>query len=110
MEEDWEYRWELCDLDNKIIKENRGVINLNPQKIREKYWACAERAISLGYLKPHQQYIVNLYLTSGEYGKSKAFQVASYTVKDRDEYNIQLLILIIGIGFAFILWALSGGD
>ena len=109
MEETWEYKWELCNLDGEILKEKRGTIKLNPKEIKKNYWAYGERAISLGYLKPHQQYIVNVYLISGEYGKSEAFQVANYTVKDRDEYNIQLLILIIGIGFAFLLWILSEG-
>jgi len=110
IEEDWEYRWELCDLDDEIIKQNKGSININPKEVKKNYWARKERAILLGRLKPNQQYILKLYLSSGEYGRSDSLQVAAYTVKDRDEYNIQLLILIFGIGFAFILWVLSRGQ
>jgi len=109
IEEIWDYRWELCNLDNEILKSGRGMIDLNSKEIRKEYWAYSVRAIILGNLKPYQHYVLNVYLTSGEYGKSEALQVATYTIKDRDEYNIQLLILILGIGFAFLLWLLSRG-
>lgn len=108
IEEEWEYRWELRNLDDEIIKNGIGTINMNPKQVKRNFWARKIRAIKLGYLKPGQQYVLYLYLIAGQFGRSEPLKMVTYTIKDRDEYYIQLLILIIGIGFAFILWALGG--
>lgn len=107
-DETWRYDWELCDLDGKVLNSNNGNIWLNPKEIKSQWWAYKNRAIVLGHLKPNQQYIVKVYFTKEGYIKGDAIKVASFTVKDRDEYYMQLILLFLAIGFSFILWVFGG--
>jgi hypothetical protein len=109
IDEIWEYEWELRDLDGNILKHNRGEISLIPNEIKKTFWASAYRAMVLGNLRPHKEYLLYLALTSGEYGRSEPLKIITFTVKDRDEYYMQLLLLIIAVGFSFLLWGMSGG-
>ena len=115
IEEDWAYHWELRDLDDQIVKQGiqtkqgDGEFRVSNQGIRRKLatWNSGKtRAIVLGNLHPNRQYRIFLKVTSPS-EESREMQMASFTIKDRDELYMQLLILVFALGFSFLLWMLG---
>lgn len=98
----WLYQWELVDLDDNIIKAGEDIIDLIAKDIRKHDEARKKRGIILGYLHPNKHY--RLFLTTQDAnGNSSEKNLAyTFTIKDRDEYYMQILILMIAITFAFL--------
>jgi hypothetical protein len=102
------YQWELRDLDENIIKKGWGEVNIPHSTILGKKPIHAERAITLGNLHPHRYY--KIYITfSDSMQTSERLLGGTLTVKDRDELYMQLVILLLGIGFAFVLLLIEMG-
>ena len=101
------YVWELKDLDNIVIKKGQDIIELL-HMTRLKDFVRKELAISLGYLHPNKHYNLFVTFTNNLGLQSAPLLMASFTVKDRDEYYMQLFILLLAISFSFLLWFLGG--
>jgi hypothetical protein len=93
-----QYNWELRDLDGKVIRSGQDSYEFKSLAGGRKH-----RAIKIGFLKPQQCY--QLYATFTDiYGTtSEPLQIATFTIKDRDELYMQLFIAIIAIIMALIL-------
>jgi hypothetical protein len=96
------YQWELRDLDENILKRGYGDVDIPHTPLFGKKWIRKERAIALGNLHPHRFYKINITF-SDLIQTSELLLASTLSVKDRDEMYMQLFILLIGIGFAFIL-------
>ena len=96
--EAWDYEWQLCGLDDTVIKSGQDTLKLEPNKI----WSSKKHALALGYLSPNKFYRVFVTITKG-HDKSPRMLLAAFAIKDRDELKLQLLILIIGIILTLIL-------
>jgi len=94
----WGYEWQLCGLDDTVIKSGQDTLKLEPSKT----WSSKRHAIALGYLSPNKFYRVFVTITKG-HDKSPRMLLAAFSIKDRDELKSQLLILIIGIILTLIL-------
>ena len=99
------YIWELVNIDGDVIKNGEGDYKFShsigfgqPRKVR---------AIKIGYLRPHQQYILNLCLEDS-LGQTPYRPVASFTVKDRDELYMQTFIGIIVIAIGILIGLIAG--
>ena len=103
----WTYKWELRDLDNTVIKKGQDTIEISHMTLL-KDWVRKELAISLGYLHPNKHYNLFITFTNGLGLQSDRLPMAAFTVKDRDEYYMQLLILLVALGFGFLMWILGG--
>lgn len=103
-----DYEWELCGLDDKPIKDGKDSIVIPHKSITTKKWTSKESAFYLGYLPPNQHYRLRVRVKDLLNNKSDWLVIAAFTVKDRDDYYIQMLILIVGIGFTTLLWLLGG--
>ncbi|OGO21993.1 MAG: hypothetical protein A2Z28_03695 [Chloroflexi bacterium RBG_16_51_9] len=105
------YKWELTDLDSNIIKEQKEYrqYEVTDKDIIRHQNALIERAISLVNLHPHREYI--LYITLQIQGSTipEKYQAVSFNIDDRDSYYMQVLILIIGISFAFVIGLFERG-
>jgi hypothetical protein len=99
------YEWELIDIDGAVLKKDSGAVPISHLTIF-KDWVRKDLAISLGYLHPNKHYKLFMKFTD-VYGNNTRELMGAFTIKDRDEYYMQLLILIVGIAFSFILWAIS---
>jgi len=111
LDEDWDYEWQLCDSENKLlnpgVKDSVHVCNVGLRR-KLRFWSSGKNgAIKLGYLSPNRHYRLYLILRNPYSGKDK-YLAATFTIKDRDELYMQLLILIIALGFSFVLWVLGG--
>ncbi len=105
----WDYQWELADLDNNILKKDKATLSIKGKDIKRRRSGKKKRAIYLGNLHPNKQYRLFIIFTN-EYGERSARHLAyTFTIKDRDEYYMQLLILIIAIIFAFFFALIERG-
>ena len=105
------YKWVLTDLDNNVIKEQKEYrqYEVTDKDIIRHQDALIERAISLVNLHPHREYL--LYVTIQIQGLTtpERYQAVSFNIDDRDSYYMQVLILIIGIAFAFVIGLIERG-
>ena len=113
-DEMWDYDWELCDLDDKIVKKSTGTINILNKPVG-KYWGLTshstthkDRAISLPLLHPHKEYILYITLSNSK-GHSEREKYATFTVKDRDEVYMQLFIALVVIFMGILIGVTSKG-
>jgi len=99
-----EYKWRLYDLDNNIIKSGQG--SYSPVEGAFMCWR-KNRAIQIGFLKPQQCYQLDITLTDCRGNISEPLQIATFTVKDKDEFKMQifigLVVIIMGIILGFLL-------
>lgn len=93
-----DYKWELRDLDDKVIRSGQGNYDIKSLAGRRKH-----RAIKIGFLKPQQCYRLNIILTDIYGDTSEPLPIATFTIKDRDELYMQVLIALIAIVTGIIL-------
>ena len=99
-----EYRWELHDLDNKVVESGRDTYEFQSYlKVRKHH------AVRLGFLKPQQGYRLDVTLTDMYGTASNPLPSASFTVKDRDEVYTQVFISLITILMGIIIGLLVRG-
>lgn len=99
----WDYKWELCGIDDTVIKSGEDTIKLESSKMWwREIWANKRHAISLGYLSPNKHYRVFVTFTKSGANSTREL-LATFTVKDKDEMKSQLFILIFGIVLTLIL-------
>jgi len=110
IDEYWDYEWQLCDLDDEllkpVVKDQVHVCNIGLRR-KLRYWSSGKLgAVKLGSLLPNRHYRLYIKLTS-PLGEQNRCLSATFTIKDRDELYMQLLILIIALGFSSALWMLG---
>ena len=98
------YKWELRDLDDKVVRSGQG--SYEPQSFLDRR---KHRAIMIGFLKPQQCYRLNIILTDIYGTTSEPIQIASFTIKDRDEVYTQVFISLITIIMGIIIGLLARG-
>lgn len=103
----WNYDWKLCTLDDSAIKVDTNSFELKQKDVRKTGWSGKYMAFSLGYLHPGRQYRLKMRVKDPQNNESDYLTLASFTVKDRDDYYIQVLILIVALGFSALLWMLG---
>jgi len=103
----WEYKWELVDIENKLIKGDKYNIEITEKEYAKSKRIRKEGAVVLGYLHPNKHYRVFITLTNEIGDKSERYLACTFSLKDKDEFRMQILILLIGIFFAFILLAIE---
>jgi len=108
VEDNWEYVWELVDLEGDS-KKGDGIISITQKEYKKNRNIVTDNALPLGYLHPNKHYQIYLTLRDSKGDESPRFMAGTFTLKDKDEYQMQSLILITGIGFAFILFVLEMG-
>ena len=110
LDEYWDYEWQLCDLEDKLLKpivrDKVRVCNIGLRRKLRSWSSFKLGAVKLGYLLPNKHYRLYLKLTN-PLGEQNKYLGATFTLKDRDELYMQLLILIIALGFSASLWMLG---
>jgi hypothetical protein len=99
-----EYKWELYDLDNNVVRSGHDNYEFQSFLKRRK-----RRAIKIGYLKPQQGYRLNITVTDIYGSSSEPLQIASFTIKDRDEVYTQIFISLVTILMGIIIGLLAKG-
>jgi hypothetical protein len=97
------YKWELLNLDEQIIKSDKDSYNFN------RLFMNVRKHIKLGYLKPQQNYRLNIILTDVYGATSPSMTIVSLTIKDRDEIYTQLFLSIITIILGIIIGFMAMG-
>ena len=96
------YKWELRDLDDKVIKNDQDSYDFKSIEGRRKHLA-----VNIGFLKPQQCYRLNIILTDIYGTSSESLPILTFTVKDRDEVLthvfISLITIIMGIIIGFLV-------
>lgn len=109
----WDYEWELCDLEDKPIKPAiKDKVHVCNKGIRRKYrqWSSGkELAVKLGYLLPNKHYKLYVKLTNPIDGKDKKYLGATFTIKDRDEYYMQIFLILFSITMTLFFGFLMRG-
>jgi hypothetical protein len=99
-----QYKWELRDLDDNVVRSGQDNYEFQSFLNRRKH-----RAIKIGFLKPQQGYRLNITITDIYGSISEPLQIASFTVKDRDEVYTQVFISLITILMGIIIGLLARG-
>jgi len=102
------YKWELRDSDDKVIKSDQDSYEFQPlikslTKIRK------QRAIKVGFLKPQQCYRLNVTLTDSLGNTSESLPIAIFTIKDKDEFRMQMALVVFAVVMALIFSLLFRG-
>ena len=106
IEAEWQYHWELTDLDSNVAKKGQGEFPLLDKGVTRRLssWGLGkERAISLGHLIPYRHYVLKVAFINKLGERSDTYDAATFTVKDRDDFHMEVLILLIGIGIGLIV-------
>jgi len=97
----WRYKWRLCDLDGNILNNKQGDGEYDLKAPMVKRDKGGRSTLRLGYLKPYQHYDLRISFTDNEGQTSPQLSMATFTVKDRDEFQMLLfmgiVIIIVGI-------------
>jgi hypothetical protein len=97
------YTWELCGLDDTVIKTGKNIIEVKPNPIPTGVaWGRKSHAIPLGYLSPKKHYRVFVIFTKDSEEPIRGL-LASFTIQDKDEIKMQFLVLLVGIVIAAAL-------
>ncbi len=110
-EETWAYTWELSNLDGVVIKHDRNEIKITKKGIRRKlaYWnSYKARAVVLGNLRPHVEYLLHVKFSSND-KQSEKLLVASLTVDNREQLQMQAFLVIFSIIMTIIMTTLARG-
>lgn len=108
--DDWNYHWELRDLDENIVHQGKspkrgdGVVTVTNKGFRRKLrvWNSGKhRAVVLGNLHPHREYLLYLKFTTST-GESDEFLMASLSVDDRSTWQMQVFM-----GMFLVLFAIT---
>ncbi|MDD4875855.1 MAG: hypothetical protein PHQ86_01805 [Dehalococcoidales bacterium] len=114
----WRYHWELRDLDGNIIskgnenKQGNGEIEVTNSGFRKKLalWNSGKRrAMALGNLHPHKEYMLYVNFTSGDYTKSETYLMASFEIEDRGSYQMQIFLILFTIFMTLFFSILARG-
>ena len=105
--ESWNYYWELRDLDGEIIAQNKkdkkghGSTLLTNKGFRKwfgGYWNVKKgRAIVLGNLHPHKEYILYVDFNSDCNGKTGECIMATFSIEDRTTWQNGLFLILFTI-------------
>ena len=113
IEDTWTYKWELCDLDDKLIKHDQNTVivsKLGFRRYLRGYWPWGkDRAVVPGLLPPNRHYQLYMIFTGLYNGKSDRLLFATFTTKDRDEVYMQLFIALIVIIAGIFIGVISKG-
>lgn len=101
------YHWELKDLDGKIVttwdnvgKAGDGSIEVSskgfPRNVAD-WQGLKQRAVVLGNLHPHKQYLLWVTFTGKDNIPSTPFRMASLTVDDRGSHYFQIFLVIFAV-------------
>lgn len=106
----WRYTWELRDLDNTVLNHDSGEIRTAYKGIRGKlaYWNYKKRAIVLGNLRPHREYLLFVKFIS-DITHSDELLLASFTIEDRGQWQMEAFLIIFSIVMALLFAALARG-
>ena len=106
----WRYTWELRDLDNNVVKQDSGEIRTAFKGIRGKlaYWNYTKRAIVLGNLRPHREYLLYVKFIT-DIKQSDELLLASFTIEDRGQRQMEAFFIIFSIFVALLFTALAKG-
>ena len=112
-EDVWNIKWRLLDLDGNRLKEGKDTLNITNIKWMRRYfggyWKSGKRrAIVLGNLNPHKNYILKIIFTNGM-GESVDETMATFSIKDRGDFYAQIFLIIFSIVAALIFSALGRG-
>jgi len=112
-EDVWDIKWRLLDLDGECLKEDRDTVNISKAKWMRRYfggyWTSGKRrAIVLGNLRPHKNYIVEVTITN-KMGESIGEKMATFSIGDRSEFYSQIFLIIFSVVVALIFSALARG-
>ncbi len=107
-DETWSYSWELIGLDGELIKSGADKIEITKKEYRKHKNARKPKALMLGYLHPNKHYQI-LFHVKNSFGDEDVFSAGTFTIKDKDEFQMQLLIFLFGIFFALIMAMLGRG-
>jgi hypothetical protein len=102
IEGEWQYHWELTDLDSSVAKKGQGEFPLSHKGVTTRRLFQA-RAISLGHLIPYRHYVLKIAFTNKLGERSDTLNAATFTVKDRDDFHMEALILLMGIVIGLIV-------
>ena len=114
--DEWNYHWELRDLDGNIIKQGNdtkqgdGAIKITNIGFRRKltYYSSGKgRAIVLGTLHPHKEYMLYVDFTTKNNLKTDTYLMASFTVDDRSSYQMQLFLILFTIFMTILVGILA---
>ena len=93
-----QYDWKLYDSDDNAIKSGNDSCSLKPSFGKRKL-----RAMKIGHLKPQQCYRLTIVLRDMYGVTSEPLEAATFTIKDKDEFYMQVLIALIAIVMGIIL-------
>jgi hypothetical protein len=99
------YEWELLDLDDNVVRNGHGKYGFVTDSFRS---VRKRNAIKIGYLRPQQCYRLEVTITDTYGATSPPLQVATFTIKDRDELYMQIFVALVAIILALILGFVAG--
>lgn len=99
-----QYQWELRDSDDNVVRSDKDSYPFRPSFGKRKL-----RAIRIGHLKPRQCYSLNIIVTDIYGATSEPLEIATFTIKDRDEFRMQVLIALIAVVAALVFSLLLRG-
>ncbi|MFC2007709.1 hypothetical protein ACFLVB_03840 [Chloroflexota bacterium] len=106
MNDDWTYKWELCDLDGTVIKYGNDVLNIVDKRVRRylTHWSFGKRRVFvINSLPPNKYYELYMSISDKDGVTSDRLRMATFTIKDREEYYMQFFLGIILIFIAVVL-------
>jgi hypothetical protein len=98
------YKWELRDLDDKVVRSGQDTYEFKTFVNKRKH-----RAVKIGFLKPQQYYRLNIILIDIYGNTSEPLPIASFTIKDRDEVYTQIFLSLITISMGIVIGLLARG-
>ena len=99
------YKWTLVDMDGFRVKEGEGVYTQN----KTDYLSTGKRdaiKIAGGSLKAFQAYQLYVSIIDGDVQSEREW-VARFTIKDKDELYLQIVVVFIATALAVIGGILS---
>jgi hypothetical protein len=111
IDETWNYKWELRDLDGVLARQGKGEMQITKKGFRRKliFWNSGKRrAIVLNNLHPHREYLLYVRFLTG-ITQSDQLKLASLTVDDRGQWQMQMFLIVFSIIMALIMTALAKG-
>jgi hypothetical protein len=95
-------KWQLTDSDNTVIKSGKGVVDTQIARIKQNKY----KAIMLGRLHTTEQYLLKVsFANINDTEWSEYQEMAEFTLKDREDFNISIINLLGGA----VAGAIAGG-
>lgn len=96
------FEWKLVDSDGNRIKSGKGTYTFG--------WRRNKDIIKLGILKPYQSYELSIMFID-ELGNETGYEpIGTFTIKDRDEMYVHLIIAFLAAVIAVIVGLAARGS